>query len=449
MNTEKVVTPVSDDAPCGPDLYADIDAAYEEYYFGALGRLPGFYMQPGVQRPDGTRSPDRLFDSKSVDHRAEAKEIDTLLARSRDLRLLVLQVQWDALAGRLAPVAASIDAIAALLERFPDDVHPTLADGPTDRRDALNDLNQQITVAQPLMFIGLSGTDEVTLRKLRVAGGHATPMLTEEDLETGPMISALKSPANRKAVEATHAEFLRISNALTRIQKSCSSHGNSAFSPTFDHLTSVVDEVVTVLQDARPDLRGSDVEAADVPAEPESVAPASGALQAPPSLTQATPAVAPSAVVSHVHARRMLEACELYYRASEPSSAALLLVTQARLLIGKPLIDAVRALLPGEADKAVVDFGAQSGFQLAADRLGELSEALPDSAGTRTELPQNPGPDPEVASAAQAAQTMRAVEDYFRRTERSSPVPLLLQRARSYLDRDFQSLIDELIPTQT
>jgi len=51
-------------------------------------------------------------------------------------------------------------------------------------------------------------------------------------------------------------------------------------------------------------------------------------------------------------------------------------------------------------------------------------------------------------SCASAAVAIRSVEDYVRRVERSSPIPTLLSRARSYLDRDFQSIIDELIPRE-
>ena len=122
MKLEALLTPVSEEAPCGPDLNAEMDPAFDEYYFGALGRLPGFYFQPGVDRPDGSRSPDRMFDSSSVDHAGEAKSINELLERSRDIRLLVLRAQWEALAGRIAPMAEAVEGIAGLLETFGDDV---------------------------------------------------------------------------------------------------------------------------------------------------------------------------------------------------------------------------------------------------------------------------------------------------------------------------------------
>ncbi|MCG7625026.1 ImpA family type VI secretion system protein [Epibacterium sp. Ofav1-8] len=454
MRSSARTAPLFDDHPCGPDLNASFDPAYEEYYFGALGRLPGFYMQPGIERPDNKgRTPDRLFDPKDVDHRAERREIDALLARSRDLRLLVLQAQWDALAGQRAALRATIDDMAELLEQHPDEVHPTLAEGVSDRREAINDLNQTVTMVQPLMFMGLSGTTEVTLRKLRVARGDSAPLQHEAELELKPLLDALSTPANGKKVEEALADFAAMSAAVQRIQTACSSHADKPFQPALDQVQSVLDDIVDTLTTARPDLAA---EVAPEPPQPQDPAPKPD-LQAPPSLAAPqAPAAATTArgaahaitILSQLHARRVLEACEHYYRKEEPSSAALLLVTQARLLIGKPLIEALRALLPSQAESAVVDFGAPTGFLLGAERLAELSNALPEDSGAPPALPQDPGPDPKITTAPQAAQALQAVEAYFRQTERSSPVPVLLQRAQSYLDKDFQSLIEELIPQQ-
>lgn len=445
MHSSAIAAPLSASTPCGPDLNASFDPEYEEYYFGAVGRLPGFYMQPGVERPDGSRSPDRIFDPKDVDYRAEKQALDALLARSRDLRLLVLQAQWDALAGRRGALADTIENIAALLEHFPVEAHPTLDDGGSERRDAINDLNQPVTMVQPLMFIGLTGTTEVTLRKIRVANGTAAPLQHEIDLELKPLQDTLASAANVSKVSACHQDFTRISNALKQIEFSCKNNPERPFSPSFDQLRSIVTEILQTLAEARPELEAAEAEPAS-PAENTANEQTKPALQSPPVLAATEKTSPQSTVVSQIHARRILEACELYYRKAEPSSAALLLVTQARLLIGKPLVEALRALLPTHANTAVVDFGTPSGFLLGAGRLEELSDALPEGAGAVPELPQDPGPEIKISTAAQAAQAIRSVEEYFRHKERSSPVPLLLQRAQSYLDKDFQSLIEELIP---
>lgn len=447
MKLEALCQPVSEDSPCGPDLNAGMDPAYDDYYFGALGRLPSFYFRPGVQRPDGSQSPDLFFDASDVDHAAEAKAINALLERSRDLRLLVLRAQWEALAGRLGPMAEAVEGIAALLETFGDDVHPTLADGPSERRDAVGDLNQPVTVIQPLQFVGLTGTTEVTLRKIRVANGQGTPMADEEELQVGRLMDALGDEANRKRVGDNHTALLKLSGALDRIDRACQTNATAPFSAPFNLLKPTVSEMLDAISAARPDLR-----AADVPSEPLPDAGATSDEAESGASETAAPAVVaapPTDITGHAHARSVLEACEHYYRRAEPSSASLLLVTQARLLIGKPLIEALETLLPGQAGQAFVDFGPKTGFALNAERLKQLTAAAPQSQSPDPQPEPAAGPLPQINTSAEAAGAIRSVEDYFRHAERSSPVPVLLQRARSYLDKDFQSLVDELIPRST
>lgn len=443
MNVEALCEPVSEDAPCGPDLNAGMDPEYDEYYFGALGRLPGFYYQPGVQRPDGSMSPDRIFDSSDVDHATEAKAINGLLERSRDLRLLVLRAQWEALAGRLGPMSDAVDAMAALLETFPQEAHPTVAEGPSDRREAIADLNQPVTIVQPLQFTGLTGTSEVTLRKIRVANGQGIPLADEEDLQPGRLLDALGDDANKKKVDEAHSALVKLYTALARIDRACQTNAQAPFSPPLDMVKQTVSEMLDVIGSARPDLRAVEMPEIAVEETPEQAEPTADAPAAP-----ALVAAPPTDVKSHLHARKILEACEQYYRQAEPSSAALLLVTQARLLIGKPLIEAIETLLPAQAAQAKVDFGPTTGFVLNSDRLKQLTAASPEAAQPPQTEP-DAGPAPAIASGSEAAGAIRSVEDYFRHAERSSPVPILLQRARSYLEKDFQSLIDELIPKST
>lgn len=451
MDIEALLEPISEDAPCGADLNADMDPEYDEYYFDSAGRLPGFYYQPGVERPDGSSSPDRIFDPAEVNLKAEQAATDSLLARCRDLRLLVLRAQWEALAGKLPDMAASVEACAALLETFPSDVYPTLAGGNAERRDALSDLANQVTIIQALHFAPLVGSSEVTLRKLRVANGQGTPLQSEGDLSIGMMTDALGDSAYRKKVDETHAALLKLADGLKRITSACQMNADAPFSPQLDPVLAVVDEMLDAITSARPDLRGADVEStssAEDDTQEETFGDEASADGEAPAKAQSASGP-PSSVVSHTHARMILEAAEHYYRAAEPSSAALLLVTQARLLIGRPLIEALETLLPEQSGQAVVDFGPQTGFALNIERLRMLSGAMPEASPTPDTAEADPGPMPVFETAADAAQGIRSVEDYFRKKERSSPVPVLLQRARSYLDKDFQSLIEELIPRQS
>jgi len=444
MSLDWLLEPISEEAPCGPDLNVAMDAAFDDYYFGALGRLPERFLKPGVERPDGSRSPDDVLDPKDVDASGEAKQIDALLKQSRDLRLLVLRAQWEILAGRIAPMAQSVRAIADLLDTFGSAVHPTLESGSGERRDTLNDLAQQNTVLLPLQFAGLTGTTEVTLRKLRIAAGQATPLSFEDEISSAMLQDSLAAPTNRKKVDESHGALLSLSQSLARIVATCQVNESHPFSPALDPLQDLVTECLEAITDARADLRGAEIDAppprpaAEEPGQPEPVAPTAAAPQASDGQSRLQ-------VDSHQEARQVLEACEAYYRHNEPSSAALLLVTQARVLIGRPLIEALETLLPQEAAKAIVEFGPQTGFVMNIDRLRALSS---DGAGQSPEpAAESPSaPAPVIETSADAVDALRGVESFFRSYEKSSPVPLLLQRARSYADKDFRALVEELIP---
>jgi type VI secretion system protein ImpA len=199
-----------------------------------------------------------------------------------------------------------------------------------------------------------------------------------------------------------------------------------------------------IITDGRPDLLGAEADMG-VP-EPQAEAPVASADGGPaPSAAAAIVDIPAGLFESHAEARQALIACEVYFRTKEPSSAALLLITQSRLLIGMPLIDAMEILLPEQASRAIVSFGPQTGFALSIARLKALSGESPGSAPIPPDT-QEAGPPPTVTNASEAAAVLRGVEEFFRRHERSSPVPMLLQRARTYLEKDFQALIDELIP---
>lgn len=436
MALDWLTTPISDEEPCGPNLDLADDEEFVDYYFTALGRLPEAYFNPSVP-PEIA-----LFDPKSVDIAAENSRIDGMLERSRDIRLLVLKAQWEGLAGRLAPMSEAIVAIADVIDAFGAAVHPGLDDGPANRREALNELAQQATVVQPLSYIGLNGPGEVSLRKIKVARGDLTPHAGEEVQSSGQLMDMLGSPGARKRVDEGFAAIGAMTAALDRINKQCKT-AEAPFTIAVDPLRDVLGELRGLIIDARPDLRGAE---GDVIAEDTDDADDSATDEGDEGGSQgATVPVDTGPVGSHAEARATLEACEAYFQAKEPSSAALLLITQARLLIGKPLIEALETLLPTEAPKTVVEFGPQTGFVLTIDRLKQLSSQVTANPAP-TDEPESPVARPQIATGGEAAGALRNVETYFRAAERSSPVPILLQRARSYLDKDFQALVDELIP---
>lgn len=472
MALEFLKTPISMEEPGGPDLWGQDDPAYSEYFFDAQGRLPEVddYVQLARLDSEGAKA---IFDPKSVDLKAELAQIDPLMQRVRDVRLVVLRAQWGILAGNLATCVESVTGLADMVEALPDAAHPLIEDGPADRVDAINDLAQMGAMILPLRYLRLAGTD-VSLRQGMVADGRATAHPHETDLTQDALLRDLAR--EDEAVEATRGQLKEFKTALERIAMACLGH-DIPHTPQLKTLEQEVQAVLDLLDAARPDT------------SPEALAEKTEAEESdgPPPGTGSTPTQPPGDIRSHDEARDRLVAVETYFGRYEPSSAAVLLVTQARLLIGKSLIEAFDTLSPNRASEAKMAILSDNGFTLSHPRMSELAqqiEIMPEPEPDPIPEPPTPEPpapdapsgdmdgletgDPEasasqsapppapqkpdmpkpvvIRSASEAADHMLAVEAYFKTMEKSSPVPILLARARGYIGKDFEALLKEFIP---
>ncbi|QUJ78244.1 type VI secretion system ImpA family N-terminal domain-containing protein [Sulfitobacter albidus] len=496
MSLGWISEPVDPETPAGADLFETDDPIYSEYYFDALGRLPEAddYARIGLSMGDGAKQPDTIFDPKSVALNAELSAIDALLARSRDVRLLTLRTQWFALAAEPEGMVNSIAAIADLLEAMPELAHPATSDGPRDRLDALNDLAAVGPMILPIRYLDIAGTG-ASRRRVMVARGKLTAHDGEDDLSIDAMFAALSK--SRERVTEVTGQLTGMLDALTRIENACLAN-ERPHTPQFGALRAEIEGILEIIAEADPDLA------------PQNEADEAGESVAEAAAPKAA-AVVTSEVQSHEDARARLVATESYFAHHEPSSAAVLLVTQARMLIGKSLIDAFEVLMPNSAPFSKVAFITDNGFQLAHPQLRTLANEMLTAPPPEPEPQPEPAPPPpappeavtpveetlgstddegesesgdddhapdtdeernnapeavaveadshvapapvqqptpiRVRDSAEASAQILAVETYFRAVEKSSPLPMLLARARSYIGKDFESLLKELVPT--
>ena len=276
------------------------------------------------------------------------------------------------------------------------------------------------------------------------ASGQSETREGETGLSTGGLLSELGSPSNKGAVDQSWKLLGAAQAAIQRIKGACL-RSDRPFTLGLNPTVEVLTEMQKFIVQARPDLQG------DLPAAAPSTAsqddsstvstPAAAATAAP---TATVPSLAPQVIPTQGAAKQALQAIELFFARFEPSSAAFLLVTQARLLVGKPLIEAIETLLPADANNTRIDFGAETGFSMSMDRLRILSQELARLMPNAPDV--DPGPMPQIATRSEVAAWLRDVEDYFRKREPASPIPLLLSRAKAYLDKDFAALISEIMP---
>lgn len=438
MRNDSLRQPVSDEAPSGPDLDDTGDAAYAEYFMLAGSRLPERFF---VKESSGS---DREvpFDRTRIDVDAERAAIDSLLARSRDVRLLALEARFQALAGSFDGFAECLKDIAEMVDAFWESVHPIGVDDDFSRRqNALEELDSQVQVILPLTYAPLvgSGGAGVSYRSYLLASGKARPRGEEPVPTFDEVMEALSSSRNTEQATAASNAIHDARAALDAIRNTFIAKAGYGSAPNFDRLGKLLADMAALLAEVRPDIApagasGAPDQGAQAAGEPPASRPTVGAVQ----------------ITSPTEAAAALLAAERYFQAREPSAPALILIHQARMLFGKPLVAALEALLPAAAQTAVLRFEGSQRFDIGLDQMRVVTE---DAAS----LADPPAEEDEDAKTVEftaetrndAASLMLGVEAFYRTVEPSSPIPMLLGKARSYLNKDFAAILNELLPQES
>jgi type VI secretion system protein ImpA len=174
----------------------------------------------------------------------------------------------------------------------------------------------------------------------------------------------------------------------------------------------------------------------------------------------AVPVRPAGAIATTAQASAALAAAAAYLRAHEPSSPAEVLVRQAQMLVGKSFLDVMRILMPEQAAAAAIVIGANRGLRLTFDQLAAVPDEQADAAESWDAPAETPGsgdaeaagaeaaPEPafRAATRAEAVALLREVGSHFRRAEPASPIPLLLEKAAGFADRDFLAILKDVLP---
>jgi len=441
-----VTSPVAADDPCGPDLEGtnDFDVALADIE----GKWPSSYA--------AYLNPEQFTPFKpGFNLAAELAPLLALLKQSRDIRLLVPVAKFAVMGGDLEKFSDALTAIAQLLSEQWDAVHPRGTGGSYAIRESeLARLTETVTVLLPLQdapFCVLPRLGKISYRTQMLATKAVSPRPKETALDETALRDALvkRDPATRELLPK-HEEFESIVNshkqltaaaaALTGIAGQFAARLGPQQVPDFEKLTTLLAACGTFLEGLireRDPTLAPPPEGADSDAAPDETQ--SGEAATGEAASAAAPPAAAVGISTGAEAAAALKAVETYFRVNEPSNPATLLVRQARELFGKSFIEAMVILNPQLAEKAAIKIGGDVPLTITSAQMKTLSQggAAP-AAGD--------APEPPVANRQDALAQMQAIERFYQRTEPSSPIPMLLTRARSYAGRDFAALLKELGP---
>jgi type VI secretion system protein ImpA len=425
IDLELLVKPISGEDPCGPDLDSEGDLNYLNFFASAESLLPRSYLE--VKDSEGNT---KRFDPNSIDLNAQLEIVRPLLGRTRDLRLIVFLAKISILCRDLAGFATCLEAIAVLLDQHWTAVHPRGEGGDlSHRRFAIEAADALPTIVMPLQFHPLFNNrryGSISYRICLIARGEIAPR-EDDTIIDAAALEKLFDAVDIDQLKATTASFVALAADVGRIRKTWSEKGHSAIN--LDALWSTAEGIAALL---RAHVQRRDPVAVAAAAEAEEGAEDGAA--APGSSSQRVTSMAAAATA--------LDEVANYFGRSEPSSPALLLVRQARQMLGKSFVEALRMLVPAHAEAAAINVGKDRVFDLPIERMAGLLEgvAAPDSAVSENSAAFL------VENRAQALGLLDQVGAYFRNAEPSSPVPFLTDRARELAQRDFLSLLRDVLP---
>lgn len=445
---------VSEAEPCGPDLDLEGDPNFLNFVARCEGLLPASFF---TRSDEGDLIP---FDRSAIDFPAEFKALDKLLGDTRDFRLLTLYVRLLALNRDLQGVSAAISSIAALASEKWEHVNPKGEDGDYSFRSAiLQALDDMPTIILPLQHLPLATSRRsgaVSYRTVMVARGEAKGRSDEAVLDMNA-IERIFAEEDFEALLALRDRWKTIGSSIDAIRIVSTEKAGFEQSVVLERLPDLVTKILSVID---PIVVARDPNAAS-PVEAVDSAETGDAASYPVAGT------APAAVAGEIKdvraAAAALAAIGKYYQLFEPSNPNALIVRQAQDLVGKSFVEVLKALVPSDAESAKISIGTGNLFALTYSQLQTSHEAIAGTilkesdqagAGAAASVASILGPatggDPapafEVGSRQQATAVLDQVAGYFRRCEPSSPIPLLIERGRSLGERDFISILKDVLP---
>jgi type VI secretion system protein ImpA len=338
VDIDAMLLDVKQEDPCGPNL--EYDPEFLELEAAILGK-------PEVQYGE-TVTPAVPPEWKVVRRLA-----NSLLERSRDLRLAMALTRAELALGGIPGLAAGLALIERLLAERWDHVHPQL--DPDDDMDPMLRINSIATLTDPaflaevreVTLLVLPGLGPFSLRDLDIARGELPAPEGLAAVSVASIESALRDAAP-DAVQAVTAALNGACASVVQIEVTLVRQVGSSQALNLDALTRMLRRGRDFFNEqAAP---AATVAATEVPAE--STAGGTGPAAA------AAPATAISGeIASREDVLRMLDKIAAYYRQHEPSSPVPLVLERARRLVPKDFFEILEDLAPDGMNQLLVVSG--------------------------------------------------------------------------------------------
>jgi type VI secretion system protein ImpA len=326
LDVENLLTPISEEAPCGPNLeYDDVYASLDQASRGKPEQQYGSTIIP-AEEPNWS----------------EVRQLATqLVERTKDLRVSCLLARAMLETSGFSAFAEGLALNRGYLERYWSSVHPLLDqednNDPTLRVNTISLLSDQATTVRTLRMVPMVSSrmlGQFSLRDLEVAMGEVPPGLSEE----APKLSSIEAAFMECDLEQLQENAAAVGQCLEHsdaIESIVTDHVGAAQAVSLEKLRDTLRELHQVL---KTKLSQRDVGQALDQADEVPVAATEGSHQAAPRLS--------GEIRSREDVVMALDKVCQYYLRHEPSSPLPLLLTRAKRLANKSFLEILKDLSP-------------------------------------------------------------------------------------------------------
>ena len=330
IDVEKLLKPVSEDAPCGEDL--EYDAAFQE-----LERAAAPSGGASMLDDDAEAEPPKWKDV--------AKQAEALFAKTKDLRVAMYLAQARLNIDGVTGLADGVSLIKSLLSEYWEEIYPLLDaeddDDPTMRINSLHALGNSDAFirdlrAAPLVKAKLAGI--YSLRDIQMSHGDAKAPEGAEPPDSSIIDAAFMEcdldelKESGDAVPLAQECLTDIENLVT--DKVGAKNNTLTVKPLVDEL-----KVISKIYSEALISRGVDVETEDGDDSGKGGSSVSGDIR------------------SREDAIRMMDKISEYFRRNEPSSPVPFLLNRAKGLVAKDFMEILQDLTPDAIKQAKIHTG--------------------------------------------------------------------------------------------
>ncbi len=427
INLEKLITPISDDLPCGEDL----------------SDLTEFYVLSDLVKG---KEETQFSESEPPEWPKAFEMAEKLLEQGKELWVVVYLIHALVSIDGVNGLFEGLELLNEMLRKFWNEIYPELDDD--DDNPAMERMNILNYLSSPggqfvesIRGLPLTKSKQVGIfsyRDVMLANGEISPKKDQEVPAANLIEAAVKDTDNEylAGLEFALSKSIDLINSLeTYLNEQLGVSNNTS------NLLSLGDLLQKIVKQIETDTSLESI-AESTETEGEKISD---------EAREEKPKAAVLGISTREDVIKLFDKiCSWYYK-NEPSSPVPQFIERARSLVGKTFREIIVDVANVAENQILNLFGPAGKYDTHIQRSASLnpqsenqSEGLSADGAGQSESSISNGEESELVSQNDVLKALDNINSWFKKNESSSPIPIFVDRAKKLIGKDFNDIIEEI-----